>query len=659
MGNDHRSASLPAQCGCVLAPIHISEQPAPLTICVLVRVEPDVAHGSFVLLRELPGCAVYLGVVCDRSGRIVDWVEIWVQSVDLRNLESASCGEQACNDSFDKRWIAECRMFAATQEMLATGMEEQNPGPLLIERRAAQPGSCLVQAEVTQWRICKDDALLQAHGLPPYSTSCFRYLFEPGAQGTRTFLATSDLAPANSHVQGIDRLGSGTEGITVFNPHAGLLRVTRFSPLELEDYLQLLEGRPWPGEGANAWTPRMFPNRIYAELEAWSARPKGLPFLLHGGGAPSERLNEIFFLKLSALRDIFKEVRGCVKARQLPLLNVSPASFRVCVPQVGDQFPALWAAKCLLVKPGQAYPLKIKSTDQRYFLRMGASEPSPFLPEMLAAHFAGVGKVNIAKVTTETDGVALQGTLVADDYLGVDANDLLWFKLPVGDERVEFFAHVYTAEARGPKEARFRTVPARLSDALAASLKRVAGTVFPRSPYEIWPLLSSPCDLYSLGVIATRVLLANGNTNVPVLLDEVLSLSRLLGAEPSDGRTMTARLETIIQREQRLCDLASPHALVESADTPEQSRQRIHMDLWLEAVAVMLRLFPGAGPHSFCKDFGDVPPLALETVFDAPIQEFENLLLRLRSILAPSLWASEEIASVILEELEAAGLNSS
>jgi len=66
---------------------------------------------------------------------------------------------------------------------------------------------------------------------------------------------------------------------------------------------------------------------------------------------------------------------------------------------------------------------------------------------------------------------------------------------------------------------------------------------------------------------------------------------------------------------------------------------------------LLLRLFPGAGSNSFCKSFGDVSPLALETVFDRPIQELETLLLRLRSVLAPSLSANDEIAGVLLEQL--------
>src|SRR6185369_3085299 len=116
-------------------------------------------------------------------------------------------------------------------------------------------------------------------------------------------------------------------------------------------------------------------------------------------------------------------------------------------------------AKCALVKPGQAHPLKIKATEQKYFIRLGRTEPSPFLPEGLGAHSFGIGSIRIRNLTAQNEGVVLEGTLVAEDYLGLDAHDLLWFKLPLGEERLEFFAQVYTTENVGPKEARFRTVP--------------------------------------------------------------------------------------------------------------------------------------------------------------------------------------------------------
>ncbi|MGH7971003.1 MAG: hypothetical protein ACREIC_19960, partial [Limisphaerales bacterium] len=293
-------------------------------------------------------------------------------------------------------------------------------------------------------------------------------------------------APANAHVQGLDRLKGAPEVTEVFNAHAGLIRVVRCSPLGLEEYLQTLEGRPWEslGPGGRRWVR----NDVYAELERWSAKPKGLPFLLHGAGTPAERLNEIFFLKLSALLGMFKQVRAYACAQQLPLLNLSPASFSLYLPEVGEQFPALWAARCALSKPGQAHPLKIRSTEQRYFLRLGKVEASAYLPEGLGAHSFGIGSIRRRNVVAEAGGTVLEGTLVAEDYLGLDPHDLLWFKLPIGEDRVEFHAHVYTAEAVGPKEARFRTVPAKLPESVVATLQNTGA--FAKAPYEVWPLLS-------------------------------------------------------------------------------------------------------------------------------------------------------------------------
>jgi hypothetical protein len=654
MESNERSSRRLDPANWLLAPIHVSGANAPLGLCVVVRTEPHPTAGQFLLLRELPGAKVYLGAVCDAAARIQEWLELWVQTLELRDLTFSNYQERLTNFAFDERWRSEFELSRTNlpQSVIVTGMEEENPAPILIKRPAGALTSGFAPVEASNWRLCKDDALLASLGLPEYSKSPFRYLYESNATGPKTFLATAPDAPTNSHVQGIDRLSDGAKLNAIFNPHAGLIRVNRFDPLLLEDYLQVLEGGTW--SGGDVGMARALQPDIYAALQDWSATPKGIPFLLRPRGNNSEALNEVFFLKLSALRDLFKEVRAYVKAQQLPLLNLSPASFSVDLTDTGDQFPALWTARCALVKPGQAYPLRIKSTEQRYFVRLGKVEPSPFLPEGLGAHSFGIGSVRVREVKTETDGLVLEGTLVAEDYLGLESNDLLWFKLPLGEERLEFFAHVYVSEAVGPREARFRTVPVRLPDATVASLKRVAGTVFPRSPYEIWPLLSSPCDLFSLGVLAVRLLLANGKSNLPVILDEVQSFTRHLGKETTDKSDFLPILKTAVEKDDHLCNLISPNSLTETGGPAQLARTRIHLDLWLETMSLVLRLFPGAGAHSYCRNLGDVSPLALETVFDRPLQELENLLLRLRTVLVPSLFANDEIANAILEELKSA-----
>ena len=636
--------------GCYLAPVHPLVEGSPLVIGIVVRHQPDAGGSSFVLVREVPEAKAYLGAVCDGETRIQELVEIWVQSLQLEEVAFSGYEAQLSNAFFDRVWQAESSRLKQQlpHAIIATRTESHLNGPILIRPPGAAGG--LAQVEFTGWRVCTDDALLEAHGLPQYATSPFRYLHEPAVRENKTFLSTSPEAPASSHVQNLERLTAAGSGAVVFNPLAGFVRVIRHLPLSLDEYLQILEGRPWQ-EASNQLTTSFHAGR-YAVLQEWSANPRGLPFLLHGDGALADRLAEILFLKTSALLDVFNEVRALVKARQLPLLNLSAASFSVSLADTGGQFPAFWSARCRLTKPGQAYPLKIKSTQQKYFIRLGRIEPSPFLPEGMGAHSFGIGNVQIRNVITETDGIVLEGTLLAEDYLGLDPHDLLWFKLPLGEERLDFYAHVYKSENAGPREARFRTVAARLPEAALTALKRVAGARFPKSPYEVWPLLSSPCDLYSLGVLAVRMLLAHGQSNLPVILDDVSSLARRLG--DSGGKTVdfAAVLKGLLGKDEKLLNLTSPHSLLGGDVSEQQVRSALGTDIWLETLTWVLRLFPDTGASSFCKDFGDVSPLALETVFDLPAQQLEAIVLRLRSILAPSLSENEEISDVILSQLE-------
>jgi hypothetical protein len=636
----------------LLAPIQFSEQPLALSICILVRIAPTETTGPFVLLRALPGAQVYLGALCDAAARVQEWLEIWVQSLDTRDLVFSHHEERLSNVALDQRWIAQYEAYLAGQPeaLIITGMEQEPPSPVVIRSPGQLKDDRTLPIRPSGWLVCKDDSLLQSFGLPTYSNSPFRYLYAPAAGNPPTFLATNPDAPASPHVQGLERLDPDGNALAIFNPHAGLIQVTRHCPLELDDYLEILEGQPWvrtesPANGLSC-------GNIYGELQVWSAQPKGIAFLLHRTGRDSDRVGEVFFLKLAALHGCLKEVQNAVRLHQLPLLNVAPRSFAVSLQRTGDQFPSLWTAACRLIIPGQAYPLKIECTDQKYFIRVGPVEPSPFLPEGLGAHSLGVGTVRIRNVLSEANGTVLEGTLVAGEYLALDPYDLLWFNLPLPGSRLEFYAHVYTSENVGPKEARFRTVPTQLPEATVTTLKRSAGTVFPRSPYEIWPLLSSPCDLYSLAIMGIRMLLTNSKTNLPVVVDDFLSLSRTVGKNLTGEAEVGPALKSLVDHDKSLLDLVSPHLLIEGDLSPAQARESVPLDTWLAAIGLLLRLIPGAGSHSCCKSFGDVSPLALETVFDQPVQELEVLLRRLRGSLLPSLSANQEIASILLEALE-------
>jgi len=630
-----------------LAPIHVVHPESPLTVATVHRARVAPGESSGILLRELPGSRVFLGAVCDAAFRIQEFVEVWVQNLDQRDLTFSNLHERLTNSIFDQRWLAE---FAAQRQgrpasTLVTGFEKEPQAPLLIAHPTKSAPLGPLPVSRSKWQLCTDDALLDSFGLPPYSASPFRYLHDPGA-ADKAFIATAADAPANAHVKNAEAiLEPGVR--EVFNLHGGMIRVTRLCPLEFEDCLKILEGSPWEGLGPGI---PVKPWGIYSDLQAWAGRPRGVPFLLHGSSIGSDRLQEILFLKLALLLGAFKEVSNFTRAQQLPLLNLTPSSFKAQLPEVGDHFPALWALQCRLVKSGQAYPLKIKATEQRYFLRLGGAEPSPFLPEGLGAHSFGIGSVRLRNLTAGAEGAVLEGTLIAEDYLRPDPQDLLWFKLPIGEERLEFYAHVYTSEAVGPKEARFRTVPTKTSEAALGILKRTMA--FAKAPYEIWPLLSSPCDMHSLGIIALRTLLGNSKTNLPEVVDDMQGLARQLGKDPLAPGQLSPTLAERLAKDRNLNALASPANLLNTGWTPDQAWTALPGGIWLDVLAWVLRLFPGAGSLSYCKSFGDVSPLALETIYAQPIEDLERLCCRLRSLITPSLAANEEIAQVLLDQLK-------
>ena len=164
--------SLPS--GFALAPLHNCLDGIPLRLCVLVRLQADPAAGPFVLLRELPGSRVYLGVICDAQARAQEWVEIWVQTLELRDLAFSGYLERLTNHTFDQRWRSEYDLTLASmpENVIATGMETANPRPVLVQRQGGTPP--LLSATPADWQLCNEDALLESHGLPPYSTSPFR-----------------------------------------------------------------------------------------------------------------------------------------------------------------------------------------------------------------------------------------------------------------------------------------------------------------------------------------------------------------------------------------------------------------------------------------------------------------------------------------------------
>ena len=634
-------------------PVNECDQGAPLRLCVLVRQTPDPAAGHFVTLRDLHDAMVYLGCVTDAAGSVREWVELWVQSVDGLEACLPAQRETFSNHALDTRWARNAQLLRELNPggFLGTGWETDHPLPTFLDLAGGAPVHPGDGNGSGRWTLCRADELLTTAGLPAYSTSLVRYLYQPAAGKESKFVPMVAGAPQSAATTTTSAMLGKTDHHLPFNPQGGLMLATGLCPIGLEDYIDLLGGKPW--KGIEHGRKHLTFDGPYRALEDWNEKEQSPAHLFLGAQGRAGRFVEVLHLKLQLLAEMVRQVRTCVSDLQLPFLNLAGDSFRIRLGQGGVGLPLFWTQTCLLAKPSDAYALPVETSDFRYFIRARVSGASIYLPEGVADSLQGTASVRLRKVLPpDQDRTILEGTLVTDEKLSSSPNDLVWVRLPLPSGRVDLYGHLYAGEGAAPGEARFRTVPQRLPENVVAALRAAEGVAFARSAFEIVPLLSTPCDLYSLGVLAARTLLVDDETSLAVALDEILSLGRQVAADHKPEVPLSERIRSVFEKDKRHSAALGPHRLTRQDNEAAEAFQWIPPELWYDTLGLIIRLFPGLGPDSVCRDFGDVPALALETVFNQPLEALEKLLIRSRSLILIDWNLNREVHTAIKSYLE-------
>jgi hypothetical protein len=244
----------------------------------------------------------------------------------------------------------------------------------------------------------------------------------------------------------------------------------------------------------------------------------------------------------------------------------------------------------------------------------------------------------------------LEGTFASQERLDVAGRDLVWFRMSPGGGTLDVYARLEKAAALAAGEWRFRSVPLSPAPNVLAALKAeesFAGDV----PFEHLPLLSTPSDLHSLGVLAVRTLLTNARTSLPVALDEALSLARQVSQDPAKSAPVGARIGRLLTQDKRWVDSLGPHRLTNEPVRDGLAFDMVPADVWCDVLALVVRLFSGIGPDSYAKDLGDAPPEGLHAVFARPQEELAGLLLRTRSLLLIDWAFNREVNAAIRSTL--------
>jgi hypothetical protein len=637
----------PAQdTGIRCVPLSSDEAAANLRLCAVLREQPDAATGHLILLRQTPEARVILGALCDAEGGIREWLELWVQDIDAKPPGETLVLSNTARDTAWQQLVTRLR-GADPAGTFSSRSEKTPPRPVFVNLATWAPWHPATESGEVEV-ACDDDALAAA-GLPKYSESTARF-GRAAAGGLFVKLndeaGSSAFSAANAHE--LRSLLPAGANFLPLNPGGGMIFARRFAPLGLEEFAELLGGRPWGGI-VNAKRPFRL-SGVYRQLEDETEMRAGGQHYYGARRDQAGRLAEVLCLKLLLVDQSIRAVADEVRRTGLPLLNVTPDSLRVSLADTGGNMPFCWAPRVTLVRPGDAVALDVPSSSTRYFASRVAPAASIYRPEELGVLRAGLGNVRIRRILSPADGgIALEGTLSSHERLSVQPNELLRLRLPLKDAgSVELIGYIDTKAAMAPGEAAFRTIPLHFDEARSATLRSYEGIPFSQVPFEVLQPLSSPCDLYSLGVLALRMLYAGSELTLPVILDTALSLLRAATAEPSDA-TLETRIVELFQADERWLATLGPQHLLRPSKEGEAVvvAGTLPVEVWARTLASILPFFPGRSSGAFCRDLADAPTLAPHTPFDTALRTFARALDTARSLFLSDWRQNEEITGIL------------
>ena len=636
--------------GYIAVPISEDQKLSVLKICILAKPEPDPAGGHLVVLRNTVDAKIFLGCIVDASAQVLDWLELWMQnSGTLINTPVAS-RLNLSNATLDDRWNKQIRAFEQLNAtvIVKTGMESSNPLPTLIDISTGFPVHPKDPGSGTPWKLCTDEGLLQQHGLPGYRGSLHRYLYVPASGSASKFVPVTPGAPANESTKPMSEICPDDAHTIPFNIAAGLLMVKKHDPIGLETYIDILSGISWDGlkHGRSVLD---FGEQINALRKDETTLTNDGRLFLETCGRHG-RLIETLHLKLRLLADVISSVHTMVYNLQRPLLNIGPESWQVRLGEVGRGLPFLWTAKAVLSNPGDAIELTIKDTNLQYYLPSPVAGTSIYRPLVSSVPTKGRASIRIRSLLSEAnDTTVVEGTFTTQERIETASKDIVWLRINLACGDIDLYAHLESDSAMASGEWRFRTVAQNLKH--SEDLKAAEGVPMPEVQFEIIPLLSSPCDLYSLAVLAIRIFLVDNTNSLPVVLDETLSLMRQIEADFDENVSIEEHINDLFSKDNRWLKSLGPQHLTFDEVAPDEIFGIIPPEIWRAILVIIMKMLPGLGPDSECRDYGDAQPGGLHKVFERTMNDIDNLILKTRTLIVSDRQSNQEIAAVIQKYL--------
>jgi hypothetical protein len=637
------SHTLPA--GCEAVSLSSTIETLPLSLAILVRTDPKLPKPCLIQLRETQGARIFLGCICDQVSRVLQWVELWIQDNSSLSASSSCLRTVLSNAALDKRWqnTVEALDRLDPGEMIHTGFETRRPLPTLIHVSERTSVHLIDPRSGTPWQLCTDENLLGEKGLPSYGSSLYRYLYVPALGKDSKLAAITPDAPFNDSTVSLSDLCGGD--LIRMNPGGGYLMVRKYHPLALEAFVELLSvGRMDMGHCQEASINPA--QAIHTNCQTNSYPDNG--FLFRDSSGCGGRLVEVLHIKLRFLADLAHSLRTMLHCVQRPFLNIDEITWRVRLGQGGRSLPFFWTATPILSVPPDSFPIEIEGSDIHYYLPSPFLAPSVYRPRIGVCPVLGRATLRIRKVLYHNKALTLEGTFISQQRMDIHANDMVRFELHLPSGRINLHAWLESNTAMATGEWRFRTPSCQLADIHVADLKAIEGIPQQEIAFEVLPLLSSPFDLYSLAVLAIRILFVDRTMTLPVALDAILSLAQELRAAHRNDTSLETRIAEVFAADRRWIESLGPGRLVRGELRQEHAIHIVPPSLWWRTLAVILKMVPGAGPDSVCSNLGDAPQGGLHKALDPVITELNDLTGLTRSMIV-SEWDHNRAVRDILD----------
>ena len=602
--------------------------------------------GSFKprVIAQPKGAVAYSAAWCDCAGEVKEWFDLWIQDTSSWHLEINRQILTVTNPIIDRHWLDWCQGVAKAHPKMVFNLGlEQHPSPAIW---LCPEGRSLFITETT-WFLCTDDAILRKNRLAAYSDTLHRYLWDKNEQNPRFLAATPDAPEGPMTMKSADIYNDAIP----INPTGSLIVLRRSYSLPLSDFVDIISNRSKPEDIRESLrNPVEGSNLALIEMSGASIKNPGFFFQKNQSDG---HLCELLHLKLAALHGAFVATAHAIQQSSCPFFDLNIDQFGVSLSDIKTSLPFLWTHQVSLQAPPQCLRTLVGDAAEPCFIPCPDLHQSIYRSPRVLSEVRGLARVRIRKVSEPDDQgfVVMEGTLVSEEPIQAGRLDLLcleWVLPKLG--RLCLYAKIEGKSSEG--EYRFCSLQTKLSPAFKEWLDAGKNTLSSdRVNFHLLPRIGTPCDLYSLGVIALRILIHHPD-GLAATLDDLLSLARQYRMRFSDANwtTGTASLLEFAKTGEAgpIAERLGPQWLIANSEmTSNDAFAEIPSPLWWAIIDFLTRLFPGESMDSFCKNHEDFQPRALHEVLAAPITALESLLGHSRELLFGNPNANRELLKAV------------